>query len=47
MYDWSEPGETDVVVEDIEQLNLDYYGEYENAQSDWRFVNEEGATDLR
>lgn len=47
VYDWSEPGETEVVVEDIEQLNFDYYGIHDEQQKDWRHYNEHEATNLR
>ena len=47
VYDWTEPGETEVVIEDIERLNFDYYGLYENQQSDWRLYNDEYATKYR
>jgi len=41
MYDWSEGGETEVVVEDIERLNLDYFDKYDKQQADWRLFKEE------
>lgn len=41
MYDWSEGGETEVVVEDIERLNLDYFDKYDKQQADWRMFKEE------
>ena len=44
VYDWSEPVDTDEVVEDLEGLNFDYYGAYESQQADWRLVNETEAT---
>ena len=40
VYDWSEGGDPEVVVEDIEQLNLDYYDKYDKQQKDWRLHNE-------
>jgi hypothetical protein len=40
VYDWSEGGETEVVVEDIERLNLDYFDKYDKQQKDWRLHNE-------
>merc|ERR1711879_90034 len=43
IYDWTEPGEVEAVVEDIEALNFDHYGRYEEQQKDWRFVLEEVA----
>ena len=47
MYDWSEPGETDIVVEDIENLNMENIDYYDDQQSDWRFYNEELASNVR
>ncbi len=44
VYDWSEPGDTEIVVEDIEKLNFDYYGQFEEPQKDWRLYNEEYTT---
>jgi len=40
-YDWSEGGDTEVVVEDIERLNLDYFDKYDKQQSDWRMFKED------
>ncbi len=47
VYDWSEPGDTEIVVEDIEKLNFDYFGNYEEPQKDWRLYNEMYATIAR
>jgi len=47
VYDWSEPGETEVVVEDIEGLNFDYWGAFDAPQKDWRLYNDEYATKYR
>ena len=41
MYDWSEPGDMEVVVEDIESLEFDLLEEWDEQQKDWRFANEE------
>ena len=35
-YDWSEGGDTEVVVEDVERLQLEYFDKYDKQQSDWR-----------
>lgn len=43
VYDWSTPGDLDVVVEDLEKLNLDNLGMYDENQSDWRFGDETNA----
>jgi len=40
MYDWSEGGDTEVVVEDIERLNMDYWDKYDIQQKDWRMFTE-------
>ena len=42
MYDWSEGGETEVVAEDIERLNMDYFDKYDKQQKDWRLFKEVG-----
>lgn len=44
VYDWTEPGDSEIIVEDIERLNFDYYGQYEEQQKDWRLYNDEYAT---
>lgn len=41
VYDWSEGGDTEVVVEDIERLNMDYWDKYDTQQKDWRMHTEE------
>ena len=40
MYDWSEGGDTEVVVEDIERLNMDFFDKYDKQQQDWRMQKE-------
>ena len=40
MYDWSEGGDTEVVVEDIERLNMDFFDKYDKQQQDWRMLKE-------
>ena len=47
VYDWSEGGDTEIVVEDIEKAELDNIELYDDQQRDWRFTNEEGATRVR
>ncbi len=47
VYDWSEPGDTEIVVEDIEALELDLIPAYDEQQRDWRFNTEETAMSLR
>jgi len=41
VYDWSEPGDIEIVVEDIEALNFDYLEETDEQQKDWRLCTEE------
>eukprot|EP00088_Acartia_fossae_P012918 TRINITY_DN16688_c0_g1_i1.p1 TRINITY_DN16688_c0_g1~~TRINITY_DN16688_c0_g1_i1.p1 ORF type:complete len:267 (-),score=80.71 TRINITY_DN16688_c0_g1_i1:369-1103(-) len=40
-YDWSDGGETEVVVEDIERLNMDYFDINDKQQKDWRLFKED------
>merc|ERR1711935_518597 len=40
-YDWSDGGDFEVVVEDIEDLNLDYHDKYDKMQKDWRLQIED------
>lgn len=47
MYDWSEGGEAEIVVEDIENLNMDDIPRYDTQQKDWRLHNEEFAAHNR
>jgi len=35
VYDWSTPGDTDVVVDDIEKIEFDYTDEYDDLLRDW------------
>jgi len=46
-YDWSEGGDVEVVVEDIERLNLDYHDKYDKQQKDWRLLTEDGFASKR
>lgn len=43
VYDWSDGGDTEIVIEDIEKTELDLIELYDDQQRDWRFNNEEGA----
>nr|CAG4640839.1 EOG090X05NZ [Eulimnadia texana] len=36
VYDWSEGGEAEVVVEDIERIDFEKYGIYDDKMKDWR-----------
>ena len=40
-YDWSEGGDTEVVVEDIERMEMDYHDKYDRQQLDWRMLTED------
>ena len=40
-YDWSEGGDTEVVVEDIERMDMDYHDKYDRQQLDWRMLTED------
>ncbi|KAL7647745.1 UNVERIFIED_CONTAM: hypothetical protein RMT77_001354 [Armadillidium vulgare] len=40
IYDNSEDVETEIVVEDIERVNLDDYGQHDPKMKDWRLVDE-------
>jgi len=46
-YDWSEGGDPEVVVEDIEALNMDYHDKYDKQQRDWRLLTEDGFASKR
>jgi len=35
-YDWNEPGDAEVVVEDIERINFERFGKHEEKMKDWR-----------
>merc|ERR1712018_920202 len=41
VYDWTEPGDMEIVVEDIEALNFDFQEQTAEQQKDWRLGNEE------
>jgi len=47
VYDWSEGGDEEVVVEDIEATELDMIELYSNQQKDWRFHDEVNAAQRR
>jgi len=46
-YDWSEGGDVEVVVEDIERLQMDYHDKYDKQQKDWRLHTEDGFASKR
>jgi len=41
VYDWTEPGDMEIVVEDIEALEFDYLEQWDEQQKDWRLETEE------
>jgi len=47
VYDWSDGGDTEVVIEDIEATELDMIEMYSNQQKDWRFGDEVVAAQKR
>jgi len=47
VYDWSEPGDMEIVVEDIEALEFDLIEEWDEQQKDWRFQKEDLLTEQR
>lgn len=40
VYDWTNGGETEVVVEDIERIDFDNFDHYDPKMKDWRMANE-------
>jgi NADH dehydrogenase (ubiquinone) 1 alpha subcomplex subunit 10 len=40
IYDWTEAGEPEVVVEDIERIDFDRFGHYDDKLEDWRIMTE-------
>jgi len=36
IYDWSSPGEAEIVVEDIERIDFDRFDKYDTKMEDWR-----------
>jgi len=47
IYDWSEKGDPEVVVEDIERIDLDCYYQNDPKMRDWRFMLEYDACEAR
>jgi len=39
IYDWTEAGDTEIVVEDIERIDFEQYGVYDNKMKDWRRID--------
>lgn len=46
-YDWSEGGDTEVVVEDIERMEMDHHDKYDKQQLDWRLLVEDNFAQKR
>jgi NADH dehydrogenase (ubiquinone) 1 alpha subcomplex subunit 10 len=40
IYDWSNYGDVEVVVEDIERINFDSFDKYDPKMKDWRLPSE-------
>lgn len=47
VYDWTNGGETEVVVEDIERIDFDSFDHYDPKMKDWRHPDEDAWNDLR
>lgn len=47
MYDWSDEGEVEVVVEDIERIDFNKYEPHDKKMSDWVFHLEEDYAVMR
>lgn len=47
VYDWSESGDTEVVVEDIERLDFEKYGKNDLKMSDWQLPDEDSWIEKR
>jgi len=47
VYNWSEKGDPEVVVEDIERVDLDCYYQNDPKMKDWRFMTPDDANSAR
>lgn len=36
IYDWTTPGDVEIVVEDIERIDFDRFDKHDNKMADWR-----------
>lgn len=36
VYDWTKTGDSEIVVEDVERLDFEKYGVYDEKMKDWR-----------
>ncbi|XP_075211912.1 NADH dehydrogenase (ubiquinone) subunit ND-42 [Lycorma delicatula] len=47
IYDWTEPGDMEMVVEDVEAIDFERYTVYDKKMCDWRFPKEQALSDFR
>jgi len=47
VYDWSEGGDAEVIVEDLERFNFDNYDESDPKITDWYYTREQYWADVR
>lgn len=47
VYDWSEGGNAEIIVEDLERLDLDNYDEHDPKIKDWNYSREQYWADVR
>lgn len=47
IYDWSDEGDVEVVIEDIERIDFDKYTRHDTKMSDWNIRREQTWADLR
>lgn len=47
VYDWSNGGETEIVVEDIERINFDRFDKHDKKLKEWRLPQEGDWCELR
>lgn len=47
VYDWTDGGDTEVVVEDIENMEFDLIEKFSDQQKDWRLIDEHNASLIR
>jgi len=47
VYDWSEGGDAEVIVEDLERLDIDNYDENDPKIQDWSYSREQYWADVR
>lgn len=47
VYDWSDGGDSEIIVEDIERINFDQYDDNEHKFTDWYYSREQYWADIR